>query len=340
MANKDAKIYVAGHRGLVGSAIVRQLKAKGFSNILTRTHAELDLVNQEAVADFFEAEKPEYVFLAAAKVGGILANSTYRGEFIYLNLMIQNNVMHQSMVHDVKRLLFLGSSCIYPKMAPQPIKEEYLMTGPLEPTNSPYGVAKIAGIEMCHAYNDQYRTSFVPVMPTNLYGPGDNFDLEKSHVLPALMRKFHLGKLAMAGDWDGIEADEKKWGRVPEDIKQSIGYDRKDSGGCKVVLWGTGSPFREFLYVDDMADACVHVLFDTDTTDLLNIGTGVDLTIRHVAKHVAKIVGYEGKVVWDDTKPDGTPRKVLDVGKVRSTGWQPKVSLKDGLMTMYEYYQS
>ena len=271
--DKNVKIYVAGHRGLVGSAIVRQLEAKGYTNIITRSHAELDLVNQQSVADFFEVEKPEYVFLAAAKVGGIMANSTYRGEFIYLNLMIQNNVMHQSMVHGVKRLVFLGSSCIYPKMAPQPIKEEYLMTGPLEPTNSPYAVAKIAGIEMCHAYNDQYGTSFVPVMPTNLYGPGDNFDLEKSHVLPALMRKFHLGKLAMAGDWAGIDADQERWGVIPNDIKTSIGYDMKHSDQCKVLLWGTGTPYREFLYVDDMADACVFVMFDSNTTELLNIGT-------------------------------------------------------------------
>lgn len=338
MVNKDAKIYVAGHRGLVGSAIVRQLEARGYTNIITRTHAELDLVNQQAVADFFEAEEPEYVFLAAAKVGGIMANSTYRGEFIYLNLMIQSNIMHQSTVHGVKRLVFLGSSCIYPKMAPQPIKEEYLMTGPLEPTNSPYAVAKIAGIEMCHAYNDQYGTSFIPVMPTNLYGPGDNFDLEKSHVLPALMRKFHLGKLAMAGDWDGIEADERKWGRAPADIKSAIGYEARNSKDCKVILWGTGSPFREFLYVDDMADACVFVMFNTDSTALLNIGTGEDLTIDEAAEMVADVVGFEGPVKWDDTKPDGTPRKVLDVGKLKKLGWSPREDLLSGLKKSYEWY--
>lgn len=338
MVNKDAKIYVAGHRGLVGSAIVRQLEARGYTNIITRTHAELDLVNQQAVADFFEAEEPEYVFLAAAKVGGIVANNTYRGEFIYLNLMIQSHIMHQSMVHGVKRLVFLGSSCIYPKMAPQPIKEEYLMTGALEPTNSPYAVAKIAGIEMCRAYNDQYGTSFVPVMPTNLYGPGDNFDLEKSHVLPALMRKFHLGKLAMAGDWDGIEADERKWGRAPADIKSAIGYEARNSKDCKVILWGTGSPFREFLYVDDMADACVFVMFNTDSTALLNIGTGEDLTIDEAAEMVADVVGFEGPVKWDDTKPDGTPRKVLDVGKLKKLGWSPREDLLSGLKKSYEWY--
>jgi len=338
--NKDLKIYVAGHRGLVGGAIVRRLGAKGYTNIVTRTHAELDLVNQQAVAGFFEAEKPEYVFLAAAKVGGIMANSTYRGEFIYLNLMIQNNIIHQSMVHGVKRLVFLGSSCIYPKMAPQPIKEEYLMTGPLEPTNSPYAVAKIAGIEMCHAYNDQYGTSYVPVMPANLYGPGDNFDLEKSHVLPALLRKFHLGKLAMAGDWEGIKADEARWGVIPGDIGKSIGYDRRDGSDCTVVLWGTGLPYREFLYVDDMADACVYVMFESDTTELLNIGTGEDLTIRKAAGLVAEVVGYTGEVAWDEAKPDGTPRKVLDVTAVKRLGWKPSETFRSGLEQSYSWYRS
>jgi GDP-L-fucose synthase len=340
MVKKDAKIYVAGHRGLVGSAIVRQLEAKGYTNIITRTHAELDLVNQQAVEDFFKTEKPEYVFLAAAKVGGIMANSTYRGEFIYLNLMIQSNIMHQSKVQGVKRLVFLGSSCIYPKMASQPIKEEYLMTGPLEPTNSPYAVAKIAGIEMCHAYNDQYGTSFVPVMPTNLYGPGDNFDLEKSHVLPSLVRKFHLGKLAMAGDWEGIESDEKRWGAIPNGFKEAIGYDHKDACDCEVVLWGTGSPYREFLYVDDMANACVFIMFEQDSTELLNIGTGVDLTIREVAELVADVVGYEGSIVWDASKPDGTPRKVLDVSRMKKIGWGSTMGLTNGLKLFYNWYLS
>lgn len=338
MVDKDAKIYVAGHRGLVGSAIVRQLEAQGYTNILTRTHAELDLVNQKAVADFFEAEKPEYVFLAAAKVGGIMANDIYRGEFIYLNLMIQTNVIHQSMVHGVKRLVFLGSSCIYPKMASQPIKEEYLMTGPLEPTNSPYAVAKIAGIEMCHAYNEQYNTSFVPVMPTNLYGPKDNFNLETSHVLPALMRKFHLGKLALNGDWEGIKADEQRWGTIPEEIKKGIGFDCKDTGKRQVVLWGSGSPSREFLYVDDMARACVFVMFEIYSNELLNIGTGEEVTIRAAAELVASVVGYEGEVMWDDSKPDGTPRKVLDVSRITSLGWESKVSFLNGIKNAYQWY--
>ncbi|UZP67609.1 GDP-L-fucose synthase [Desulfovibrio mangrovi] len=336
--NRHAKIYVAGHRGLVGSAIVRQLKAKGYTNLVTRTHSELDLLNQQAVADFFAAEKPEYVFLAAAKVGGIMANNTYRGQFIYENMTIQNHVMHQSMLHGVKRLVFLGSSCIYPKMAQQPIKEEYLMTGPLEPTNSPYAVAKIAGIEMCHAYNAQYGTSFVPVMPTNLYGPGDNFDLETSHVLPALMRKFYLGKLAMDGDWDAIDTDEKKWGKIPEDIKKSIGCYERDASNCKVVLWGTGSPYREFLYVDDMADACIFVMFESDTTELLNIGTGEDLIIKKVSEILAAVVGYDGGIIWDVTKPDGTLKKVLDVSKISLLGWRPQVDLQDGISRAMEYY--
>jgi GDP-L-fucose synthase len=337
--NSDAKIYVAGHRGLVGGAIVRRLESLGYTTLVTRTHAELDLVNQQAVADFFATEKPEYVFLAAAKVGGIMANSRYRGEFIYLNLMIQNNIMHQSMLHGVKRLVFLGSSCIYPKMAPQPIKEESLLTGPLEPTNSPYAVAKIAGIEMCRAYNEQYKTSFVPVMPTNLYGVGDNFSLETSHVLPALVRKFHLGKLALQGDWDGIQADERKWGPIPDDIKRAIGFDRRDGSACKVVLWGTGNPLREFLYVDDMAAACVHVMSETDTTELINIGTGKDMTIRAAAELVAKVVGYDGDVVWDDTKPDGTPRKVLDVSRLASEGWRYSIEFEDGVRRLYAAYE-
>ena len=338
--NQNAKIYVAGHRGLVGSAIVRQLEKHGYTNIIMRTHSELDLLNQHDVVDFFEVEKPDYVFLAAAKVGGILANNTYRGQFIYENLMIQSNIMHQSMVHGVKRLVFLGSSCIYPKMAPQPIKEEYLLTGPLEPTNSPYAVAKIAGIEMCDAYNKQYGTSFVPVMPTNLYGPGDNFDLEKSHVLPALMRKFHLAKLAMDGNWEAIDIDEALWGNIPKDIKTAIGYSLRGVGDCKVVLWGSGSPFREFLYVDDMANACSHVMFNSDTIELLNIGTGRDITIFDMAKVVAEVVGYEGDIIWDQSKPDGTPRKLLDVDKMNENGWKSTIALRDGLMRMYLWYQN
>lgn len=338
--DKNMKVYVAGHRGLVGSAIVRRLRKDGYTNVVCRTHAELDLTDQRAVADFFAVEKPDYVFLSAAKVGGIMANNTYRGEFIYENLMIQSNILHQSMVHNVKRLVFLGSSCIYPKMAPQPIKESDLMTGPLEPTNSPYAIAKIAGIEMCDAYNKQYGTSFVPVMPTNLYGPGDYFDLEKSHVLPGMLRKFHLGKLAMTGDWTGIEKDEAKWGPIPAEMKQSIGLEDKNSRDCKVVLWGTGSPSREFMFVDDMVDALVNIGFSSDTTELVNIGSGVELTIKDAADLVARTVGYTGKVVWDSEKPDGTPRKALDGSKLNSLGWSASVGLGEGLALTYEYYRN
>ncbi|MBG0791821.1 MAG: GDP-L-fucose synthase [Desulfovibrionaceae bacterium] len=334
----NPKIYVAGHRGLVGSAIVRMLERRGFNNIVTRPHKELDLIDQRAVAGFFADEKPEYVFLAAAKVGGILANSTRGAEFIYENLMIQTNILHQSMVHPVKRLVFLGSSCIYPKMAAQPIKEEALLTGALEPTNSPYAVAKIAGIEMCRAYNEQYGTSFVPVMPTNLYGPDDNFDLQTSHVLPAMIRKFHLGKLAMAGDWEGIETDEKRMGTIPSSIKDDIGYTHRDSSSCQITLWGTGSPRREFLHVDDMAEATGFAMFDTDATDLLNIGTGIDMTIRETAALVADTVGYAGDIAWDHALPDGTPRKVLDVNRITGLGWSHKIDLKQGLKQTYRSY--
>ena len=333
--DKRAKIYVAGHRGLVGSAIVRRLEAKGFSNILCRTHSQLDLTNQQAVADFFAEEKPEFVFLAAAKVGGILANDTYRGDFIYKNLMIQNNVLHQSKEHGVNRLVFLGSSCIYPKMAEQPIREDSLLTGPLEPTNSPYAVAKIAGIEMCDAYNRQYGTSYLPVMPTNLYGPGDNYDLMNSHVLPALIRKFYLGKLAMEGRWGEIEADEARWGEIPADIKQSVGFSAKDAANCQVRLWGTGAPRREFLHVDEMAAATVFLMFETDSVKLVNIGTGQGVTIKEIAEMVAEVVGYTGPVVWEDSKPDGTPRKVCDVSRLASLGWKSSIGLREGLESTY-----
>lgn len=331
----NTPVYVAGHRGLVGSAIVRNLQAKGYENIITRTHSQLDLTDPHEVAAFFQAENPEYVFLAAAKVGGIHANDIYRGEFIYKNLMIQTNVLHQAYLAGVKRLVFLGSSCIYPRECPQPIREEYLMTGPLEQTNSPYAVAKIAGIEMCDAYNRQYGTSFVPVMPTNLYGPDDNFNLEMSHVMPAMMRKFHLGKLALQEDWDGIEQDEARYGAIPADIKKAIGYDRRDASDCKVMLWGTGAARREFLHVDDMADACVHVMFGTASTELMNIGTGQDLTIKELAALVARAVGYEGEVVWDSNKPDGTPQKLLYVEKVKATGWSHKIPLHEGILRTY-----
>jgi GDP-L-fucose synthase len=352
---RDAKIYVAGHRGLVGAAIIRRLTTLGYTNVITRSHSELDLVNQRAVADFFAVEQPEYVFLAAAKVGGILANNTYRGEFIYKNLMIQTNVLHQSYLHNVTRLLFLGSSCIYPKLCPQPMKEEYLMTGPLETTNSPYAVAKIAGIEMCWAYNQQYATDFIPVMPTNLYGPNDNFDLENSHVLPALIRKFHLAKMAAQGDIEAIRKDEKRFGRIPGDIKAAMGLDENsavvtEAAPARVIVWGSGSPKREFLHVDDMADACVHIMAMPDrefadsvrvqATPLFNIGTGVDCSIKELAELIKDVVEFTGDLVFDSAKPDGTPRKLLDVGRVRQLGWQAKIELKDGIGQVYRWYEN
>lgn len=313
---RDSRIYVAGHRGLVGSAIVRRLTAGGYSSLVTRTHNELDLTNQAAVEEFFEAEKPEYVFLAAAKVGGILANKTYPAEFIRDNLVIQTNVIHASWRTGIERLLFLGSSCIYPKHAPQPLKEEYLLTGPLEPTNRPYAVAKIAGIEMCWAYNRQYGTKYLAVMPTNLYGPGDNYDLSSSHVIPALIRKFHEAKV------------------------------RRDRD---VFVWGTGTPRREFLYSDDMADACVFLMeladksfgslvADSTRAPLVNIGCGEDLSIRELAELVRKVVGFSGNIAWDTGKPDGTPRKLMDISRLTAQGWKPSTSLVDGLGFSYNQY--
>jgi GDP-L-fucose synthase len=313
--NKNAKIYVAGHRGLVGTALVRQLKSRGYNNLLLRTHAELELRDQAAVQTFFAAEKPEYVILAAAKVGGIHANNTYPAEFIHDNLVIQSNVIHSAWQHNVTRLLFLGSSCIYPKDCPQPMKEEYLLTGPLEPTNRPYALAKIAGIEMCHAYNRQYGTKYMAVMPTNLYGPNDNYDLNNSHVMPALIRKMH---------------------------------EAKQSGDKEVVVWGTGTPKREFLYSDDMADACLYLmeqsesslsdLFNDERPPLVNIGCGEDLTIRELAEIIAGAVEYTGKLVFDSTKPDGTMRKLMDVSRINSFGWLPKMSIAEGVMLTYRSY--
>lgn len=309
--DKQSKIYVAGHRGLAGSALVRGLVQRGYNNIITRTHNELDLENSDQVQSFFDTEKPEYVFLAAAKVGGILANNTYPADFIYKNMMIQNHVIHQSYAHQVKKLLFLGSSCIYPRLCAQPIKEDYLMTGPLESTNSAYAVAKISGIEMCWAYNRQYGTCFIPVMPTNLYGPHDNFDLETSHVLPALLRKVH-------------EAKEQKT--------------------ASVTVWGTGTPRREFLYVDDMADACIHVMSQDDfhgikrESALFNIGTGKDVTIKELTEMICDIVGFEGKIRWDTEKPDGTPQKLLDVSRMAMQGWSAKTSIEDGIRKTYQWY--
>ncbi|MFA6012013.1 MAG: GDP-L-fucose synthase [Desulfobacteraceae bacterium] len=308
---KNSKIFVAGHRGLVGSALVRELEHQGYTDILTRTHADLDLEDIKDVDRFFLAEKPQYVFLAAAKVGGILANNTYPAEFIYKNLMIQNHVIHNSYKHGVNKLVFLGSSCIYPRLCPQPMKEDHLMTGPLESTNSPYAVAKIAGIEMCWAYNRQYGTRFIPVMPTNLYGPNDNFDLETSHVLPALIRKFH---------------------------------EAKESQADNVVVWGTGKPRREFLHVDDMASACVYLMNKASYSDLdlksilFNIGTGEDVSIRQLTDMIKNIVGFKGEILWDDSKPDGTPQKLLDVSRLKAQGWEAEISLEAGLQRTYAWY--
>lgn len=300
---KEAKIYVAGHRGMVGSAIVRQLKAHGYQQIIVRTSKELDLRNQQAVAEFFQAEKPDYVFLAAAKVGGIVANNTYRADFLYENLAIQNNVIHAAHVNNVRKLMFLGSSCIYPKMAPQPLKESYLLSGYLEPTNEPYAIAKIAGIKMCEAYRAQYGCDFISVMPTNLYGPNDNYDLQNSHVLPAMIRKFH---------------------------------EAKERGDSSMELWGTGSPMREFLYADDLAEACLFLMENYSDPELVNIGTGVDVTIKELAETVKEIVGFDGEIRWDVSKPDGTPRKLMDVSKLHQLGWKHSIELADGIRLAYQ----
>lgn len=315
---KTSKIYVAGHLGLVGSAIVKNLTCKGYTNIITKTHKELDLIDQRAVEQFFEHEKPEYVFLAAAKVGGIVANNTYRADFIYENLVLQNNVIHQSYVHGVKKLLFLGSTCIYPRNAPQPMKEAYLLTSELEYTNEPYAIAKIAGIKMCESYNLQYGTNFISVMPTNLYGPNDNFDLETSHVLPALMRKIHEAKMR---------------------------------GDKEVEIWGSGKPRREFLYSEDMADACVFLMENVDFKDLIgdkkeirnthiNIGTGEDISIQELAELIQNIVGYQGTLVYNTSKPDGTMLKLSDPSKLHALGWKHKIELEDGIKAVYGLYKN
>lgn len=300
---KNAKIYVAGHRGMVGSAIVRRLEKEGFENIVTRTSAELDLRDQAAVAQFFSAEKPEYVFLAAAKVGGIVANNTYRAEFLYDNLLIQNNIIHNSYLNGVKKLMFLGSSCIYPKMAPQPLKEDYLLSGPLEHTNEPYAIAKIAGIKMCDAYRAQYGCNYISVMPTNLYGYNDNYHPENSHVLPALIRRFH---------------------------------EAKESNASEVTIWGSGSPKREFLFADDLADACCYLMENYNEPNLINIGTGEDISIKDLALLVSKVIGFGGELRFDLSKPDGTPRKLMDVSKLHSYGWKHKIELEEGIRLAYQ----
>ena len=353
---KNSRIYVAGHNGLVGSALYRRLDNEGYSNLIVRSHSELDLTRQADVEAFFQSERPEYVFLAAAKVGGIMANNSYPAEFIYTNLAIQNIIIHAAWQAGVRSLLFLGSSCIYPRECPQPMKEDYLLTGPLEPTNEPYAVAKIAGIKMCHAYNRQYNTRYLCVMPTNLYGPNDNFDLETSHVLPALIRKFHLAKLAIQKDWEKIKKDEQINGAIPDEVKQSLGFRFSFSNNQKaaldinpsVVLWGSGNPRREFLHVDDLADVCVFLInskedvlkkfFDTNLTPLLNIGCGEDLTIKEIASIVSEVVGYKGDIFWDQSKPDGTAQKLLDISQIKKMGWKPTIHLKDGIRNVYDWY--
>ena len=303
--NKSDKIYIAGHRGMVGSSILRKLKSEGFTNLVTRTSSELDLRRQDAVNEFFEEEKPDYVFLAAAKVGGIVANSTYKADFIYENLMIQNNVIHAAYLNNVKKLMFLGSSCIYPKLAPQPLKEEYLLTGLLEPTNDAYAIAKIAGIKMCDAYREQYGCHFISAMPTNLYGPNDNYDLKNSHVLPAMIRKFHEAKL----NGDGF-----------------------------VTIWGTGEPRREFLHADDLADACYFLMQEYDEPGLINVGVGEDISIMELAQLVQQVTGFKGEIKRDLSKPDGTPRKLMDVSKLHALGWKATIRLEDGIKKVYQEY--
>ena len=381
--NNNSKIYIAGHRGLVGSAILNNLRAKGYSNFITKTHKELDLSNQQEVEKFFETEKPEYVFLAAAKVGGIVANNTYRGEFIYENLMIQNNVIHQSYRYKVKKLLFLGSTCIYPKECPQPMKEEYLLTGPLEYTNEPYAIAKIAGIKMCESYNLQYGTNFIAVQPTNLYGPNDNFDLEKSHVLPALLRKIHLGKALENHDWDTIRQDLNKLpiegitgGNSEDEIvailsKYGIRYCERSEAisqsikPVQVEIWGSGKPKREFLWSEDMADACVYLMENVDFKDIINskepraksqelkanhqppitnthinIGTGKEISIKELAETIKLIVGFQGALNFNSEKPDGTLRKLTDVTKLKSLNWSHTKDLKVGISELYNWMRS
>jgi len=388
---KDAKIFIAGTSGMVGSAIVRKLLSLGYNNLICSYHsrrpgpstlllpentndlpiglriAKLDLSRQEEVERFFKAESPEYVFLAAAKVGGINANNSYPAQFIYENLAIQTNVIHAAYVTGVKRLLFLGSSCIYPKLAPQPMKEDYLLTGLLEPTNEPYAIAKVAGIKMCESYNRQYGTCFMAVMPTNLYGPNDDFDLQNSHVLPALIRKFHLSKLAAQGDWEVIKRDEACYGPIPADIKKSIGLTESSplspqsssrseitqsselSPQTSVTLWGTGSPKREFLHVDDMVDACVFVMsldetiaarefFNYPKPCFVNVGCGEDRTIQDLAVIVKEIVGFKGDYIFDASKPDGPPKKLLDVSRLKELGWRSSIGLHQGIKQTYEWY--
>jgi len=353
--DKNTKIYVAGHKGLVGSAIWKNLSQKGYTNLIGRTSAELDLRDAQAVAQFFKDEKPDYVFLAAAKVGGIMANNTYRADFIYENLMIQNNVIHSAYENKVKKLLFLGSTCIYPKEAPQPMKEDCLLTSPLEYTNEPYAIAKIAGIKLCESYNLQYGTNYIAVMPTNLYGPNDNFHLENSHVLPAMVRKIHLANTLLTNDWEAVKTDLNK--RPVEGISGKNSQEEIKTILSKygitaktVTLWGTGTPLREFLWSEDMADACVFLMERINFKDTysanakevrnthINIGTGKELSIKELAYMIKETIGYQGKIVFDSTKPDGTMRKLTDPSKLHQLGWQHSVELQEGIKLMYEHY--
>jgi len=359
--NKDAKIYIAGHRGLVGSAIVNTLKAKGYTNVIGKTHKELNLLDQVAVKTFFETEKPEYVFLAAAKVGGIVANNTYRADFIYENLQIQNNIIHQSYKNNVKKLMFLGSTCIYPKHAPQPMPEDCLLTDTLEYTNEPYAIAKIAGIKMCESYNLQYGTNYISVMPTNLYGPNDNFDLEKSHVLPALIRKIHCAKLLNEEKYDALIKDLNV--KTLEEAKAYLSNFGVNEH--RVEIWGSGKPMREFLWSEDMADACVYLMENRDFKDTytiqdgsnttctpnevknkeirnthINIGTGIDISIKELAEIIQEIVGFNGELYFNTDKPDGTMKKLTDVSKLHALGWKHKVELKEGIEKMYTWYKA
>ncbi|NSW94353.1 MAG: GDP-L-fucose synthase, partial [Bacteroidales bacterium] len=363
----NSRIYVAGHTGLVGSALMRALKAKGYSNFVLRTIDELDLTNQQAVDAFFSAERPEYVFIAAAKVGGIVANNTLRADFIYINLMIQNNIIYSSWKYGVKKLLFLGSTCIYPKNAPQPLKEDYLLTSPLEYTNEPYAIAKIAGLKMCESFNIQYKTNFIAVMPTNLYGSGDNYDLEKSHVLPAPLRKFHLGQCFENNDWESIRRDLNRYpvenvtGTASEksisEILSKYGIRKEEkSGNVSVSIWGSGAPLREFMNSQDMAEACVFVMEKIDVKDIiqihsknkngndyhpphfLNIGTGEEISIKELAHRIKNLTGFKGNIVFDSSKPDGTMRKVTDVSALKGLGYSHKIDLEAGLLLTYSQY--
>ncbi|MFT5701987.1 MAG: GDP-L-fucose synthase [Desulforhopalus sp.] len=347
---KEEVIFVAGHRGMVGAAIVRRLQEMGCENIITRTHNELDLADQAAVHLFFSTNKIDRVIIAAAKVGGIHANNVFPAEFIYVNLMIQANIIHQAYLAGIRNLLFLGSSCIYPKFAPQPMAENHLLTATLEPTNEPYAIAKIAGIKMCEAYNRQYDTAYRSVMPTNLFGPGDNYHLENSHVIPAMLRKYHLAKLAQEHDLSGVIEDEERYGLIPEDIQKAIGYVARTKTFTpgvepKVVLWGSGTPKREFLHVDDMAAACLHVMglkqqyFEGENPSFVNVGTGKDITIRETANIIAELVGFTGETIYNSAQPDGTPRKLLDTSRVNALGWTPKMSFREGLEDAYKSYR-